>query len=350
MTRTGTVKRSWLAATLCICALAAPLAAGAQASAPPEWQPPTPAEGATFTVRPDATITIQLAAASTDPAVSIHIGSASLPPGATLTQADGNPATAVFEWTPWPSQAGDYTVTFVASSPVPTLVPVTRTVVIRVTPDAAPEKPVKLSGVGNVSRAAYVLRTVPARAKPSSSARVVGRVTTTTEELQRNMVLALESIHDSKGALWVRVRLPVLPNNSTGWIPRSAIAPFRVLTTRLVIDRGFFMATLFRDGQNVFRARVGVGTPGWPTPRGEFYVREVLTNFGQPFYGPVAFGTSGKSPVPTGYFAGAFIGIHGTSLPGLIPGRISHGCIRLRNPDVLRLLRTMPLGTPVTIR
>jgi lipoprotein-anchoring transpeptidase ErfK/SrfK len=29
---------------------------------------------------------------------------------------------------------------------------------------------------------------------------------------------------------------------------------------------------------------------------------------------------------------------------------VSHGCIRLRNSDILRLARLMPVGTPVTIR
>jgi lipoprotein-anchoring transpeptidase ErfK/SrfK len=28
---------------------------------------------------------------------------------------------------------------------------------------------------------------------------------------------------------------------------------------------------------------------------------------------------------------------------------VSHGCIRMRNRDVLRLARLMPVGTPVTI-
>ena len=32
------------------------------------------------------------------------------------------------------------------------------------------------------------------------------------------------------------------------------------------------------------------------------------------------------------------------------PGRVSHGCIRLRNRDILRLALLMPVGTPVTIR
>jgi lipoprotein-anchoring transpeptidase ErfK/SrfK len=41
--------------------------------------------------------------------------------------------------------------------------------------------------------------------------------------------------------------------------------------------------------------------------------------------------------------------MHGTSLPNLIPGRPSHGCVRLRNGDITRLYRLVPLGTPVRI-
>ena len=44
------------------------------------------------------------------------------------------------------------------------------------------------------------------------------------------------------------------------------------------------------------------------------------------------------------------MGIHGTDEPGLIPGRVSHGCIRLRNRDIVRLAQLMPVGTPLTIR
>jgi lipoprotein-anchoring transpeptidase ErfK/SrfK len=43
------------------------------------------------------------------------------------------------------------------------------------------------------------------------------------------------------------------------------------------------------------------------------------------------------------------IGIHGTNQPSLIPGRPSHGCIRVPNPAVHRLARLMPVGTPVRI-
>jgi len=44
------------------------------------------------------------------------------------------------------------------------------------------------------------------------------------------------------------------------------------------------------------------------------------------------------------------VGIHRTNQPELIPGRPSHGCIRIRNPAIIRLARLMPIGTPVRIR
>jgi lipoprotein-anchoring transpeptidase ErfK/SrfK len=142
----------------------------------------------------------------------------------------------------------------------------------------------------------------------------------------------------------------VLPNNTLGWVERRALGGYQFVHTRLVIDLERLSATLYADGRKVFAAPVGVGESYWPTPKGEFYVRSKLTRFASPFYGPIAFGTSARSEVLTDWPDGGFVGIHGTSRPELIPGYISHGCIRLRNPDILRLARLMPVGTPVTIR
>src|SRR5213079_2100419 len=115
------------------------------------------------------------------------------------------------------------------------------------------------------------------------------------------------------------------------------------------VDRRSFTVTLQKDGVPIFKSIVGVGKSFWPTPRGEFYIRSKLTNFGDPFYGPVAFGTSARSAVLTDWPGGGFVGVHGTSMAELIPGRISHGCIRMRNEAILRLAQLMPVGTPLTI-
>lgn len=210
-------------------------------------------------------------------------------------------------------------------------------------------RPVLLDRTESRARFAPVLRSVEALAKPRPDAGTVATAATETPEGTTNIVLVLGEVSRRDGA-WVHVRLPVLPNGRTGWLPRSALGGYRFVHTRLIVDRRRLTATLLRDGRRVFRVRVGVGRPNWPTPAGEFYIRDKVSGFNDPFYGPVAFGTSARSAVLTDWPGGGFVGIHGTNAPELIPGRVSHGCIRMRNEDILRLARLMPVGTPLTIR
>lgn len=206
------------------------------------------------------------------------------------------------------------------------------------------------TSAASVSRWAPVLHAVEARRRPHPDAAAIALLETSTPEDTTNIVLLLPGVREVARRLWVRVRLPILPNNSIGWVPREALGGYSEAETRLVVDRGRLTATLLRRGREIFRARVGIGEPRWPTPAGEFYVRNKLTHFDDPFYGPIAFGTSARSSVLTDWPAGGYVGIHGTNRPDLLPGRVSHGCIRMRNEDILRLARLMPVGTPLTIR
>ncbi len=147
---------------------------------------------------------------------------------------------------------------------------------------------------------------------------------------------------------WLKIRLPGRPNGRTGWVPATALGRLNVVRTQLVVDRRKLRATLRRDGRIVWQAPVGVGAPATPTPAGRFWVRERLRGDGGT-YGPWAFGTSAYSSMRDWMFGGV-VGIHGTNQPGLIPGRPSHGCIRVRNADLKRLVRLLPTGTPVRIR
>jgi L,D-transpeptidase catalytic domain len=210
-------------------------------------------------------------------------------------------------------------------------------------------RPVLLDRRETRARFAPVLEQVEAHALPRSGSATVALVTRETPEATTNIVLVLGEVRRGSNT-WVHVRLPVLPNGRTGWVPRSALGGYQFVATRLIIDRARFTATLLRGGRPVFRASVGVGQSAWPTPKGEFYIRNKVSGFDDSFYGPIAFGTSARSAVLTDWPGGGFVGIHGTNAPDLIPGRISHGCIRLRNEDILRLVRLMPVGTPLTIR
>lgn len=210
-------------------------------------------------------------------------------------------------------------------------------------------RPVRLSNPAGVSRFLPVVAPVAAHAQPSSGSRVVARLSTRTPEGTSNVVLALARV-ERAGKLWIKARLPVLPNNTVGWIPREALGGYGSVNTRVVVDTTKLTLTLFRLGRPVFTARVGVGQPQWPTPKGEFYIRNKLTRYASPTYGPIAFGTSARSAVLTDWPAGGYVGIHGTNQPELLPGRVSHGCIRMRNGDILRLAELMQPGTPLTIR
>lgn len=219
-----------------------------------------------------------------------------------------------------------------------------------VKPSFVPGEPTLLRGSAHTMRWAVVRTRVAARTAPRAGAPAITALGTKTPEGTSNIVLVLGDRVDPTGRLWIRVRLAVLDEPSTGWVPREALGGYGTVTTHLFVDLDSLRATLFRDGRAIFRADVGVGQPSWPTPRGEFYIRNKLRGYASPMYGPIAFGTSARSRVLTDWPADGFVGIHGTDRPDLLPGRVSHGCIRMRNDDILRLAKLMPVGTPLTIR
>jgi hypothetical protein len=196
---------------------------------------------------------------------------------------------------------------------------------------------------------AVVARPATARSRPSSAASAVATLATMTSDGTQNIVLVLDSVELGANQTWYHVRLPILPNNSTGWLPRSDLGKLYAVQTHLYVDRATLTATLKRNGVTVFKTIVGVGRSYWPTPPGQFYIRDELTDFNDPFYGPVAFGTSARSAVLTDWPGGGFVGVHGTNEPQILPGHVSHGCIRMPNASILMLARLMPVGTPLTI-
>jgi hypothetical protein len=201
-----------------------------------------------------------------------------------------------------------------------------------------------------IARWAVVLKRAPVHSGASTSARVVTTLATTTSDDTQNIVLTLDAKQLAEKEIWYHVRLPILPNNTTGWVQSRYLSGLYTVHTHLYVNRSTTTATLKRDGKTIFTTRVGVGKSYWPTPAGDFYVRDKLTNFNDPFYGPVAFGTSARSATLTDWPGGGFVGVHGTNEPQLIPGHISHGCIRMTNPAILKLAQLMQVGTPLTVR
>jgi lipoprotein-anchoring transpeptidase ErfK/SrfK len=314
--------------------------AGKAPNAPPKLVTSVPRA---VSVGAGAKLSIRLSAPDPNRRDSVHIGAFLLPQGASLAAKDGNPAQALFRWTPL--RGGTFVVTFSAQDHGSPRLAVTRAVKIVVR-----ARPVAVSSPAGISRWAFVQKPVAVRTGPNDHARVLVSLGTRTPEGSQNLALVLARIDYADGRTWYEVRLPILPNNSTGWVPASAFDGLHPVATHLVVDREKLVATLYRLGRPIFRTPVGVGQSRWPTPAGQFYVRDLVLGYRDPFYGPAAFGTSARSRVLTDWPKGGYIGIHGTNQPGLLPGRVSHGCIRMPNSAIQTLRRLMPIGTPLTIR
>ncbi len=208
--------------------------------------------------------------------------------------------------------------------------------------------PKLLDGSDITARWASLTRTTAIYRSPSPRARPLGRVGGVTPEGTVNVVLIKGYAQDEAGETWVRVQIPGKGSAPTGWLPRDVLNPGGVSRARVLVDRERLTLTFTRAGKVLLTAPIGIGRPDSPTPEGTFYIRNKLTRYASAWYGPLAFGTSARSDL-TDWPAGGFIGIHGTNRPELLPGAVSHGCIRMRNQDILRLGRMLRVGTPVVI-
>jgi len=206
----------------------------------------------------------------------------------------------------------------------------------------------QLSNRTTFTRWAYTNLTLKVRKSPSSRAKAIGRLHFNTEDGPPEIYLALRMYTDTKGNEWVQTQLPGRPNGRTGWVPREALGEFHLIHVQLVVNRRTLKATLYKNGKKILQAPVGVGKASTPTPGGRYWIREKLKGFG-PVYGPLAFGTADYSNKLTDWPGGGVVGVHGTDQPELVPGRPSHGCIRMHNRDILRLARLMKPGTPLLI-
>ena len=106
---------------------------------------------------------------------------------------------------------------------------------------------------------------------------------------------------------------------------------------------------------------IAIGKEGWETPVGQYQVEEMVVN---PEFNKVDWAVPTRvlkviAPGPTNPLGqrwigfahgdGWTVGIHGTPNPELLGRAVSHGCIRMRNADVIRVYDRVELGTPVIV-
>jgi lipoprotein-anchoring transpeptidase ErfK/SrfK len=151
---------------------------------------------------------------------------------------------------------------------------------------------------------------------------------------------------DTGKPTWYRVSLPGRPNGRTGWIPAAA-ADIRPARQLIYIDRSARSLEVWSRGRLALKTRVAIGKPSMETPLGLFYVtwRFVPT---APVLGRFAFETSAYSRL-SDWPGGGIVGIHGTFAPQLLGQAVSHGCVRVSNPDILRMRALVGVGTPIKI-
>jgi lipoprotein-anchoring transpeptidase ErfK/SrfK len=128
----------------------------------------------------------------------------------------------------------------------------------------------------------------------------------------------------------------------------------------VIVQRGAFKLSLYKHLKLAKTYGIAVGRVGLETPAGLYHVQNKAVNpaWTMPNSSWVAPGDRGKvipggspeNPLKArwlGIYAGA--GIHGTDDTGSIGSAASHGCIRMRIPDVEELYDQVPVNAPVYI-
>jgi lipoprotein-anchoring transpeptidase ErfK/SrfK len=128
----------------------------------------------------------------------------------------------------------------------------------------------------------------------------------------------------------------------------------------LVVNRGAFQITLYKNLKRVKSYGIAVGQVGLETPAGLYHIQNKAVNpaWTMPHSDWVAPADRGKV-VPGGTpenplkarWLGVYdgVGVHGTDAEGSIGTQASHGCIRMRIPDVIELYDQVPVGAPIYI-
>jgi lipoprotein-anchoring transpeptidase ErfK/SrfK len=218
------------------------------------------------------------------------------------------------------------------------------------TTSPGPGSTAALSNERTLTLSAQVLYAALIHLRPARESRVLGRLHLMTEDGYPEVYLALSAHTDANGREWTKIRIPGRPNGRVGWVVRDALGSYQATRWLIVVNRRHLTLTAYWNGKRRWRRPVGIGTPATPTPAGRFWIRErIRVRQRSSPYWPYALGTADYSTLSE-WPGGGVVGIHGDwNLPQLIPGRPSHGCIRMHDQDVGWLARHVPVGTPLRV-
>ena len=265
------------------------------------------------------------------------VSSPKLAPGPTVTTGPDNPTTA-----PPTTVAGADTVP-------PATVPSTASSAPAVAPAAdqgcPAAAPAAVAGLTTVATAKAGLGSVEVFPAVDADQPCLSLPNPDPEFSRPQVFVALQ---DRDG--WTQVQLPSRPNNSLGWV-RSADLDEADHPYRIEVSISGRRVQVFDGSDQLVETSAAVGTGDTPTPPGTYYLVALIkpTNGG---YGPYAYALSGHSEALFSFAGGdGRIGLHGTDDPNSIGNAVSHGCIRIPNDVITRMVEQigLPLGTPVVV-
>jgi lipoprotein-anchoring transpeptidase ErfK/SrfK len=125
--------------------------------------------------------------------------------------------------------------------------------------------------------------------------------------------------------------------------------------TYLVIKLSDRRVYVYQNNKLKVSYPIAVGKAGWETPTGSYKVINMQRNpaWQSPMTGEV-IPPGADNPLGArwiGFWTDGhnFIGFHGTPDEQLVGQAVSHGCIRMRNQDILALFAQVGIGTPVQV-
>lgn len=119
---------------------------------------------------------------------------------------------------------------------------------------------------------------------------------------------------------------------------------------KVIVDLSDRQLSVVRDGETLETYPVAIGKPSYPTPKGNFSIRRIIWN--PRWVPPDSPWAKKKKATPPGhpdnpmgkvkiFFSEPDYYIHGTRNTDSLGQAESHGCVRMRNGDVIALAQTV---------
>jgi lipoprotein-anchoring transpeptidase ErfK/SrfK len=144
-----------------------------------------------------------------------------------------------------------------------------------------------------------------------------------------------------------------LPTPTPGTVQPSPVSP--VEDTWLKIKLKERRVYVYRDNKVKTSFQIAIGKPGWETPTGRFQVMQMVKDpaWEHPWNGKI-FPPGPNNPLGVrwiGFWSDGknTIGFHGTPNERVMGQAVSHGCVRMRNRDVVALFELVKVGTTVVV-